>query len=74
MFENIHTVQLLNKEGNISTSTNASLGKILDTYVTLFDGKIGEIKGEPASLILKPGAKLPSFRARPIPFALKDRL
>ncbi|RVE41173.1 hypothetical protein evm_014177 [Chilo suppressalis] len=52
-----------------------SLQKLFEKYSDLFDNKnVGEIKGEPAALHLKPNAKPAFFRARPVPFALKDRV
>ncbi|XP_063825507.1 uncharacterized protein K02A2.6-like [Ostrinia nubilalis] len=56
-------------------SNNHALGSLLKKYSILFDDScLGEIKGEPVSIQLKEGAKPTFLRARPVPFALRDKV
>ena len=64
----IHSVSTNNE-------TNNSLRLLLNKYSSLFDKEhLGEIKGEPVTLHLKKGSQPIFYRARPVPFALKEKV
>ncbi|CAB3228715.1 unnamed protein product [Arctia plantaginis] len=56
-------------------SVSLSLQSLLDKHSKLFrDNGLGEIKGDPVALHLKPDSKPIFYRARPVPFAIKEKV
>ena len=50
------------------------LEDLVKQYPTLFDGKIGIIKGITAKLVVKENATRRCFKPRPVPYALRERV
>ncbi|XP_061724502.1 uncharacterized protein K02A2.6-like [Cydia pomonella] len=59
---------------NCQTVSNDELCKLLDRYKELFSGGLGRFTGGKATLRVKEGAAPVYCRARPLPYALRDRV
>ena len=63
-----------NREETVKFVDNVNLKKILSRYNSAFNNELGTLKNVEANLTVKSDA-IPKFcRARPIPYALRDRL
>ena len=63
-----------NREETVKLVDNVNLKKILSRYNSAFNNELGTLKNVEANLTVKSDA-IPKFcRARPIPYALRDRL
>ncbi|XP_047998337.1 uncharacterized protein K02A2.6-like [Leguminivora glycinivorella] len=59
---------------NCQIESNNELCKLLDRYKELFSGGLGRFTGGKATLRVKEGAAPVYCRARPLPYALRDRV
>lgn len=59
---------------NCATDKNKLISEIISRHESLFDGTLGEYKGGAAELCVRPGAEPIFCRARPLPFALRERV
>ena len=57
-----------------SNDTSIKLAKILDKYKEVFEEKLGTIKDTCAHIELKEDAKPQFYKARPVAYALRDRI
>jgi hypothetical protein len=55
-----------------STPPAAPLSTLLDKHQSLFQEELGTITQEKATFLVKPGATPKFFKARPVPFAIRD--
>ncbi|XP_075539754.1 uncharacterized protein LOC142574591 [Dermacentor variabilis] len=67
-------VSFLENSAATNDSSESSVNSIFNDYNDVFSEELGLIKGPPASLHMKEGA-VPKFcKARPIPYALRERV
>ncbi|KAG6438833.1 hypothetical protein O3G_MSEX000260 [Manduca sexta] len=59
---------------NKSVKLNNKIEILLDRYKNLFDGSLGKFTGGKATLRVREGAAPVFHRARPLPFALRERV
>ncbi|XP_047998120.1 uncharacterized protein LOC125235564 [Leguminivora glycinivorella] len=59
---------------NFNESCNNELSTLLDRYKELFSGGLGRFRGGKATLRVREGATPVFCRARPLPYALRDRV
>ena len=59
---------------SIHTLQNVSVSPLLDKYAPLFADKLGLLQGASAKLYVDPQATPKFFRARPVPYRLKEKV
>lgn len=63
-----------NKSNEVSMNQNKELSKLLDRYKELFTPGLGRFRGGAARLQVREGAAPVFCRARPVPYALRERV
>lgn len=58
----------------VSNGDYTELGKIITKHGDVFKDGLGTYRGDPVAIHLKPGATPKFLKARPVPYAIKDRV
>lgn len=57
-----------------SLQESLSVTKLLEKHITLFSDKLGALQGPTAQLFINPQARPRYFKARPVPYCLKEKV